>query len=130
MGGRRRGCGQPIDEQAHVVLDVRLRHEAAISEKWIFAVPHGESNSMRPRYYDDRHAGMQTAEGLICHGAVQGEPVIPSPTERAAERAQCKHAKQLIDRAQFSLLKLQRVASGTFPPYPQQSGQPSRAQPV
>jgi hypothetical protein len=85
---------------------------------------------MHTRSYEDMHAVMQTAEELICHGAVQGEPVIPSPAERAAEWAQRKHAKQLIDRAQFSLLKLQRIASGTFPPYPQQPGQPSRAQPV
>jgi hypothetical protein len=49
---------------------------------------------------------------------MQSKPVVAAPAKHAANRMQCKHAENAIERPQLGLFELQGIALRTFAPDP------------
>jgi hypothetical protein len=65
-----------------------------------------------------------TDDNLSFNRAMQSNPVVPPPTEHAANGAQCKQSQQAIERAQLGWFELHRIATRALSSYAKQMRQP------
>ena len=75
----------------------------------------------------ERHSYKMTAETVEYLSNIRGvqrNPIVPSPAEDAANRAQCEHGQQAIERAQLRLLEFLRIAARALMPDPKRVRQP------